>query len=237
MTFNPSLISRAFTHITIPSEIWLRRDISIQAKALWAELRSLHDLKKGGCWASDEYLMEFMILKRSRLHELYKELKDHGLMEVVSFDGRQTIRKAIVPEVQYQEETGQQVSGIPDSCYPENRTPEIRKTGLPPYIEKREKNKDIGDTHPLISFGSHVKIKQEAYESLVKEHGKAKIDDQIKKMNDYCLAHGKTYKDYSAALRIWMKNNFDSPKSNSKTDRRTQMMDGTPAPNPYEGLF
>jgi hypothetical protein len=138
-------ISRHFTHITIPAEIWLRRDLSMQAKALWAELRSLHDPKEGGCYASDEYLMEFLNLKRSRLHELFKELKDRSLMEVVSFNGRRIVRKAIVPIVEYT--TGQQLSGKPDTCLPENRIPDMRNSGyLPtpsPYIHKsKEKNKD-----------------------------------------------------------------------------------------------
>jgi len=133
---------RNFTHITIPAEIWLRRDISIQGKALWAELRSLHSKEKGGCYASDEYLCEFMGLKRSRLHELYKELKDSSLMEVVSFNGRLTVRRAVVPPVEYQEQTGQQVSGKPDTSYPENRTATIRDPGLPLYIENKEDNKE-----------------------------------------------------------------------------------------------
>ncbi len=131
---------RNFTHITIPAEIWLRKDISLQAKCLWAELRSLHDKNKGGCYASDEYLEEFMGLKRSRLHEVFKELKDAGLMEA-TFNGRQSIRRAIVPEVEYQ--TGQQLSGKPDSRNPENRTSAFRKTGHLSYIENKEENKDI----------------------------------------------------------------------------------------------
>ena len=163
MTDNGTLL-RNFTHITIPAEIWLRRDISMQAKCLWAELRSLHSREAGGCYASDEYIMEFIGLKRSRLHEIYKELKDAGLMEVVSFNGRRTVRKAVVPEVEYgnaqqqcgkvhtsekkdvnledEKVTGQQVSGKPDTSYPENRTPEIRDSGLPTYIYNKEEKKE-----------------------------------------------------------------------------------------------
>ena len=135
-----SNLTRNFTHVTIPAEIWLRKDISMQAKCLWAELRSLHDSQRGGCFASDEYLMEFIGLKRSRLHEIFKELKDVGLLETVSFNGRTTVRRAIVPEVEYV--TGQQLSGKPDTSNPENRTPGFRKTGFTPYIENKEENKD-----------------------------------------------------------------------------------------------
>lgn len=208
---------RNFTHITIPAEIWLRRDISMQAKALWAEIRSLHDKEKGGCYASDEYLMEFMQLKRSRLHEVLKELKDTGLITTVSFDGRQTIRCAIVPEVEYQ--TGQQVSGIPDSSLPENRTPPIRKTGLEPNghtIYKKEENKDYTPKPPkggsadadcsMVSHGSHVQLKKEDYQKLTETYGKGVIDQVIEEMNDYCLSKApKGYKCYAAAIRNWMR--------------------------------
>lgn len=79
---------RNFTHLTIPAEIWLRHDISLQSKCLWAELRSLHDPSQDGCYASDDYLCDFLQLKRRRLYDLYKELKEAGLVETVSFDGR-----------------------------------------------------------------------------------------------------------------------------------------------------
>lgn len=131
---------RHFTHITIPAEIWLRRDISIQAKALWAELRSLHDPVKGGCYASDEYLMEFIQLQRRRLYQLYDELKKAGLMEVIYFDGRRAIRRAIVPEVDYgsaQEKCTNVHNGSAQSC-----TGPVHNSALYPYIEKKEENKD-----------------------------------------------------------------------------------------------
>lgn len=121
---------RHFTHITIPAEIWLNKNISMQAKALWAELRSLHCPNAGGCFASEEYLCEFMNLKRSRLHEVFRELKDNNLMES-TFNGRQSIRRAIVPNVE------NYINISPDSSYPENRTPAIRFSGHPSYIENK----------------------------------------------------------------------------------------------------
>src|SRR5271170_8194500 len=98
---NELFLSRNFTHITIPAEIWLREDISIQAKCLWGELRSLHDKEKGGCYASNKYMEKFLGLKRSQLYEIYKELKDSKLLEIMSFDGRITVRKAIATEMKY----------------------------------------------------------------------------------------------------------------------------------------
>ena len=120
---------RNFTHITIPAEIWLRKDLSMQAKCLWAEIRSLHSKEAGGCYASEEYLCEFMQLKRRRLYELFSELKNAGLLENVSFDGRRTIRKAVVPEVDY--DGAQQVCGKVHTSCAENRIAGVQDSALP----------------------------------------------------------------------------------------------------------
>lgn len=60
---------------------------------------------------------------------------------------------------------------------------------------------------PLISLGSHVKIKQKDYDDFIVKHGKPLIDDIIERVNDYCASHGKPYKDYAAAIRTFIKNN------------------------------
>lgn len=208
-------LTRNFTHLTIPAEIWLRRDISLQAKCLWAEIRSLHDKERGGCYASDEYLIEFLQVKRSRLYEIYQELKGVGLLETVHFDGRRTIRRAVVPDVEYQ--SVQQLSGKPDSSNPENRTAKVRKTGSPTDIYSKEENKEYIGAAPKkkiqknsskekkISFGKYVEFTRSQYESLCKIHGKEKVDDIIQRMEDHCVNNRpKGYKDYTAAFRTFL---------------------------------
>lgn len=115
-------LSRHFKGIWIPREIWLHPTLSLQAKALWSEIDSLYCESHKGCYASDEYLEGFMQLKRSRLHELYKELIDAECLIKVSFDGRRVIRKAILPG---QLLSGKPVSGKPESMNPENRNPPL----------------------------------------------------------------------------------------------------------------
>ncbi len=138
-------VSRDFKGIWIPREIWLHQSLSIQAKALWAEIWSLHDREVGGCYASNEYLCEFMNLKQSRLTEILRELKDNGLLEDVSFDGRRKIIKAIVPDTEYQEkrkQTGKQPTGIPVSSLPENRQAHYRDPGTSHIYSNKDKKKE-----------------------------------------------------------------------------------------------
>lgn len=138
-------MSRSFTHLVIPSGIWLRRDICMQAKCLWAELHSLHSKDAGGCYASEDYLCDFLQLKRRRLYELLAELKNAGLVETVSFDGRRTVRCAIVPEVEYK------VCGKVHSSSAEKCTPPVQDSALPTYIESKEKSKDKKNTLPTLA--------------------------------------------------------------------------------------
>jgi hypothetical protein len=90
-------LSRDFKGIWIPREIWLAEGLAPTEKFLWAEIHSLHDREKGGCYASNDYLMKFMGVKERRLQEMISNLKSYGLVEQVSFDGRERVIRAITP--------------------------------------------------------------------------------------------------------------------------------------------
>ena len=136
-------ISRAFKGIWIPAEIWLHPRISIQSKTLWAEINSLDNEEAGGCYASDDYLMNFMGLKKSRLHEILSELKSCGLLMIMSFDGRTRVLKAITPDPH-----GRLPSKPVELRVPENRKAPIRKTGKPSYIENKDELKEQQQATP-----------------------------------------------------------------------------------------
>lgn len=142
-------ISRDFKGIWIPREIWLLNTISIESKCLWGEMNSLLDREIGGCYASDEYLAKFMGCKITKLKVLLKELRDHGLLKTISFDGRRAVRLAIDPEKTYE---NKQVPAIAASSSPAISSPDVSATSTPEtrrppvnstvYIRSKEKNKD-----------------------------------------------------------------------------------------------
>lgn len=90
-------MNRDFKGIWIPREIWLMENLSAQEKCLWAEIHSLFDREKGGCYASNEYLMDFVGVKERRLQEMMASLKEKGLIIQVSFNGRERVIKAVLP--------------------------------------------------------------------------------------------------------------------------------------------
>ncbi len=93
----PVNMNRDFKGIWIPREIWLAEGLAPTEKILWAEIHSLHNREKGGCYASNDYLCEFMGVKERRLQEMIANLKAYGLVVHVSFDGRERVMKAITP--------------------------------------------------------------------------------------------------------------------------------------------
>ena len=239
-------ISRNFKGIWIPREIWLHPTLSMQAKALWAEIDSLYDEEKGGCYASDEYLEQFIGLKRSRLHELYKELIEAGFLEKVSFDGRKSIRKAVIPENQ----TGRQVSGKPDSCLPENRIPEFRKTGHPTYIENKDKRKDtdtgVNPAPQSVSISKKskkekpqrhlisipgcplIEVTKEEHEKLLSKYGESFLKECYEHLNDWkeskSVADPKALAEHTDCGRItaWV-NTAVKKKNTPQSSKITQL--------------
>lgn len=141
MTEQAIAVNRDFKGIWIPREIWLDPRILPNEKILWAEIHSLYNRQKGGCYASNDYLCKFMGVKERRLQEMISNLKACGLVVQVSFDGRERVIKAILPPEDF-EACGAEVHyTAPLGCSKvhlsgaEERTPPI-------YIENKEDNKD-----------------------------------------------------------------------------------------------
>jgi hypothetical protein len=219
-----STIARDFKGLWIPREIWLRPKLSVLKKCLWAEVYSLHDRKKGGCYASDEYLMEFLGIKRTRLYELLNSLKKLGLLETRS-NGREAIRKAIVPEIVYeeQEDGGQQKYGKADFSSTEKRTSSTPQ----PYIEQRDadkrnnSNRNAVDKSPatnnknyqIIGKYKNVKLTQAQITSL-KEKLKEDYQKGIDKFSEYLHESGKLYSSHYRAILNWIPNWLHNQKQN-----------------------
>jgi hypothetical protein len=140
LTPDPICVNRDFKGIWIPREIWLNKKISNHAKLLWAEIHSLHDRQSGGCYASNDYLCEFLNIKITRLKEVMKELRDLGFLVDVSFDGRQRVMRAEMPITDY---GGQQLAAIAASRVPEKRLADSRKSGTLPYIQEQSLEQSI----------------------------------------------------------------------------------------------
>lgn len=168
--------NRDFKGIWIPREIWLAKGLSNNEKILWAEIHSLHNRDRGGCFASNEYLMNFMDIKERRLQEMISNLKSFGLVVQVSFDGRERVIKAVVPPEGFEVRRAEVQKSAPLGCgkvHPSgavNRTPPI-------YIDNKEDNKEY-ITPPIppqkeIAKAKSAKADEEILDSSKAKKGKA----------------------------------------------------------------
>ncbi len=66
--------NRDFKGVWIPKEIWLNTDLSIIEKVLLVEIDSL-DNSDRGCFASNEYLANFVQLSEGRVANIISDLK------------------------------------------------------------------------------------------------------------------------------------------------------------------
>ncbi len=119
-------MSRDFKGIWIPKEIWLNKDFLCSEKCLWSEIDSLYDQDRGGCYASNEYLAEFLNLKERRVREMISKLKSLGWLEQVSFDGRTRVLKAVTPRPDFKPSSGKKPNGSTGAKKPARQAPERR---------------------------------------------------------------------------------------------------------------
>ena len=90
-------MQRDFKGIWIPREVWLDANVTKMEAVLWAEINSLYDKEKDGCFASNEYFSKILALSDRRLREMIASLKSKNLIEVISFNGRERVLKALDP--------------------------------------------------------------------------------------------------------------------------------------------
>lgn len=83
-------LTRAFKGIWIDRKIWLS-DLSPTEKNLLAEVDSLDDGK--GCFASDQYLADFLHISKGRLANILVGLRKRGLIKTISRKDRKRVLK------------------------------------------------------------------------------------------------------------------------------------------------
>jgi phage replication O-like protein O len=110
----------------------------------------------------------------------------------------------------------------------ESPTPPVGNSNIPPVgishpppvgISHPQKKDSSKEKKEYIHIGSHVQILQKEYEDLCNAHKKEMIDAMIVEVNDYCASKGKSYKDYAAAIRTFIRRAkpIDIPTSYSTT--------------------
>ena len=88
---------RAFKGIWIPAEIWLNEDLSLQEKALLADIDSFCS-RYESCYASNEHFAKFIGVSTRRIKDIIKGLEDKKIIEreIVYKQGTKEIQKRLL---------------------------------------------------------------------------------------------------------------------------------------------
>ncbi len=245
---------RDFKGIWLPREIWLAKDFSASEKLLWAEIHSLFDRKKGGCYASNEYLMEFVGKKKTRFHEMLAHLKKKGCVIQGTFEGRRILR-AIVPdenlspeeEKPSSKESGKEESAFPESGGPLFRNDGVRFSGPPIYKDdnkdkKKEEKGGASPPHPpplSLPLKKENKIERAPHVFTTdREHQKIKEKVLTDENREGCYALFSEWKiesgklkskksDYLCMLR-WVVDTFFERKEKNRRTEKLLLKEGGP---------
>jgi hypothetical protein len=85
---------RAFKGVWIPADIWLNENLSLQEKAVLAEIDSFCS-RYEGCYASNDHFAKFIGVSTRRIRDILKSLEDKHLIEreVIYKKGTKEIEK------------------------------------------------------------------------------------------------------------------------------------------------
>ena len=101
--------NRDFKGVWIPKEIYLNTDLTLTEKILFVEISSLDN--QDGCFASNEYFADFLGVGITTISKGVKRLIELGLIEIVSFNGRNRVLKVVNQDVTTNKADLQNVKG------------------------------------------------------------------------------------------------------------------------------
>lgn len=71
---------------------------------------------------------------------------------------------------------------------------------------------------PARAYGefAHVRLTDEQYHKLISDYGESTVKLYIRKIDEYCQMHGRSYNDYELTVRNWIKADNDKNNSDGK---------------------
>ena len=196
-------MNRDFLGVWIPREVWLNKDLSTNEKVLLADIASLGGMSNG-CFATNQYLADFFGLSKDRISKLISSLKNKGYItvELVYKEGTYEVEQRlikIIPYSYFQLGGQNHLGGIGENNdYITNNYNINNNNNKSKSSKKRASKKSYGQY-------KNVKLTDKELEDLIAEYGKDTIDEYIEIMDMKIEEKGYKYKNFSLAMRNWMK--------------------------------
>lgn len=195
-------MDRDFLGVWIPREVWLNKDLSTNEKVLLADIASLGGMSNG-CFASNQYLADFFGLSKDRISKLISGLKNKGYITVDliykegTFEVEQRLIK-IIPYSYFQLGGQNHLEGVGKNNDYITNNYNKNNNNITKSSKKKASKKSYGQY-------KNVKLSDKELEDLIAEYGKDTIDKYIEIMDMKIEEKGYKYKNFSLAMRNWMK--------------------------------
>jgi hypothetical protein len=197
-----------FTGIFIPVEVLELDSLSQGEMILLSWIHALYCKEAGGCFASNAYLAEKLKVKENTIVKQICKLRELGLVEDVSFNGRTRILKACIWKAM---EKGQSHPAC-DLNHTQGMT-KITTPTLSPYLYKSKKKERVGANAPALPLFSlpsikrapHVSTTEKDHEKLVAKFGAECIEAAYKILSEWKedTPKSKWKKNDSRSLERW----------------------------------
>lgn len=133
--------SPRFTGIFIPVEILEIEELSLLDQMLLSWIDALYSKKYGGCFASNEYLASRLRVKENTIAKSLIKLRDLGLIETVSFDGRHRVMKSNINKFINESQSKSALDYNPSLSMTKIQ-PRVGEKSNPSYIYTKEERKE-----------------------------------------------------------------------------------------------
>lgn len=217
-----------FTGIFIPVEILSIENITPLEMILLSWIDALYSEQDGGCYAKNEYLAARLHVEENTIAKAVSKLRKFGLIEDVSFDGRNRVIKATIAKAiekaqsnaaldlnpkqgwtKIQDRVGQKSIEIDSPIIIESKEEIKEREGAaapqPPPLaldevssKAKKEKKQAPEKKPV---REQVFLSDQEHDSLKASHSAEILDAMLDKLDSYKTAHGKVYKSDFAVLK------------------------------------
>lgn len=194
-----------------PATVRYDEDLPANAKLLYGEITALCN-KKGYCWATNDYFARLYKVSKKTISRWVSSLKNKGYISVnMKYrEGSCEIEERQISLVPIEEIVTPMEENF--NTYGQNCTETMDKNVPRPMDKKVKENTTLGNTTSNIKkdvgiskkrYGEyqHVLLTDTQYNKLKEDV--PNLENWIRKVDEYCQIHGKTYKDYNLVIRNW----------------------------------
>jgi hypothetical protein len=224
-------MERDFKGVWIPKELYLDENLSWAEKILLVEIDSL-DRDDNGCFASNEYLSKFLMLKEGTVANMIIKLIERGYLIKRGFDGR----KRYISVNQYFTKTLKQDSQNYESRVHKNMNSEsikILKQDSQKCEHSNTYNNTVNNSFNKDSFSVEKKFKNKAVEIYPTNF----TDKMIKASNDFFEYRKQIGKPFKADKSIQTKISQWSQQIDNYGENAVIQSIETAIANQYQGTF